>query len=412
MKKVIKFSKFFVPATIFSVALIALGVVGFFVKGINFGIDFKPGLIEDVAVVPTAIELTYDGSASVSVETSTQKIDLVVTGVGSESTTYSFPYIDFDTVGKMVEVLSSVEGVSAKSMVSDSVKAEGFFGSSAKNTVLGSEAYNLYFQPENPTLVDIETVRNLFADIPGASVKQIGAEKDNTFQIRVGDDGTDSEISKKIQETILTKFESEFGADNVAVIQTDFVASKFSSGLSVKAILMVVCSLALIWLYATIRFKWDFALGAVIAIVHDALIMLTFMIWTQMEFTSITLAALLTIIGYSINDTVVIFDRVRENIKSVKCNSMVELLDLSQTENLGRTLITTLTTMLAVASLYIFASGSIKDFALALLVGMVSGVYSTIFIAGAFVSLTRKNWKPSDEEKKSQVTKIDDLVEE
>ena len=75
-------------------------------------------------------------------------------------------------------------------------------------------------------------------------------------------------------------------------------------------------------------------------------------------------------------------------------------------------MITTLTTMLAVASLYIFASGSIKDFALALLVGMVSGVYSTIFIAGAFVSVTRKNWKPSDEEKKSQVTKIDDLVEE
>ena len=89
---------------------------------------------------------------------------------------------------------------------------------------------------------------------------------------------------------------------------------------------------------------------------------------------------------------------------------MVEMLDLSQTENFGRTVITTITTMLAVASLYIFASGSIKDFALALLVGMVSGVYSTIFIAGAFVSATRKNWKPSDEEKKSQVTEIEDLV--
>ena len=166
----------------------------------------------------------------------------------------------------------------------------------------------------------------------------------------------------------------------------------------------------LIWLYATIRFKWDFALGAVIAIFHDALIMLVFIIWTQMEFTSLTLAALLTIIGYSINDTIVVFDRVRENIKSVKCKTMVEMLDLSQTENFGRTVITTITTMLAVASLYIFASGSIKDFALALLVGMVSGVYSTIFIAGAFVSATRKNWKPSDEEKKSQVTEIEDLV--
>ena len=170
MKKVIKFSKFFVPATILSVSLIVFGVVGFFVKGINFGIDFKPGLIEDVAVVPTAIELTYEGSASVSVETSTQKIDLVVTGVGSESTTYSFPYIDFDTVGKMANALSSIDGVSAKAKVSDSVKAEGLFGSSAKNTVLGSEAYRLYFQPENPTLVDIETVRILFADIPGVVV--------------------------------------------------------------------------------------------------------------------------------------------------------------------------------------------------------------------------------------------------
>ena len=412
MKKIIHFSKFFVPATILSVALIAFGVVGFFVKGINFGIDFKPGLIEDVAVVPTAIELTYEGSASVSVETSMQKIDLVVTGVGTESTTYSFPYIQFDTVGKITQALSSVEGVKATAKVSDSVKALDLFGSSVKNTVLGSEPYRLYFQPENPSLVDIDTVRTIFEDIPGVSVKQVGAEKENTFQIRVGDDGTDSEISKKIQDTILTKFEKQFGSDNVAVIQTDFVASKFSSGLSTKAILMVVLSLALIWLYATIRFKWDFALGAVIAIAHDALIMLVFIIWTQMEFTSITLAALLTIIGYSINDTVVIFDRVRENIKTVKCKTMVELLDLSQTENLGRTLITTITTMLAVASLYIFASGSIKDFALALLVGMVSGVYSTIFIAGAFVSLTRKNWKPSDEEKKSQVTKIDDLIEE
>lgn len=411
MKKIIHFSKYFVPATILSVIIIALGIIGFFVKGINFGIDFKPGIIEEVSVVPTAIELTYDGVASVSIETSTQKIDLIVTGVGSESTTYSFHYVDFDTVGKMADALSSIEGVKANTLVSDSVPALDFFGSSAKNTILNDEPYRLFFHPENPKLVDIDTIRHIFADLPGASVKQVGAETENTFQIRVGDDGTDSEISKKLQETIISKFENEFGVDNVAVIQTDFVASKFSSGLSVKAVLMVVLSLTLIWLYATIRFKWDFALGAIIAIIHDALIMLTFIIWTQMEFSSIVLAALLTIIGYSINDTVVIFDRVRENIRTVKFKSIVDILDLSQSENLGRTIITTVTTMLAVLALYIFASGSIKDFALALLVGMVSGIYSTIFIASAFVSVTRKNWKPSDEEKKSQVTKIDDLVE-
>ena len=409
MKKIIHFSKGFLPTTILSLAIIAFGVVGLFVKGINLGIDFRPGLVEDVAVVPTAIELTYEGTAVVSVETSTQKIDLIVTGVGTEGVTYSFPYVEYDTVGKMVSALNSIDGVNAVAKVSDSVKAFDFFGSSAKNTVLGDEPYNLYFNPENPTIVDIETIRALFSDVSDVAIKQVGSDNDNTFQIRVGDDGSDSEISKNIQEMILSKFESKFGEDNVCVIQTDFVAANFSTGLSVKAFLMVGLSLLLIWIYAAIRFKWDFALGAVLAIFHDVLIMITFIIWTQMEFSSIVLAAVLTIIGYSINDTVVIFDRVRENIKTVKSKSMVELLDLSQSENLGRTLITTITTMLAVASLYIFASGGIKDFALALLVGMVSGVYSTIFIAGAFVSVTRKNWKPSDEEKKSQTKNIVDM---
>ena len=134
--------------------MIVFGVVGFFVKGINFGIDFKPGLIEDVAVVPTAIELTYDGTAVVSVETSTQKIDLIVTGAGSDSLTYSFPYVEYDTVGKMVSALNSIDGVNASAKVSDSVKALDFFGSSAKNTVLGDESYNLYFNPENPTIIE------------------------------------------------------------------------------------------------------------------------------------------------------------------------------------------------------------------------------------------------------------------
>ena len=134
MKKIIHFSKFFVPAVILSVALIAFGVVGLFTKGINFGIDFKPGLIEDVAVVPTAIELTYEGSASVSIETSMQKIDLVVTGVGSESTTYSFPYIQYGTVGEMANALSAIDGVSGVAKVTSSTPAFNFFGTSVKNT--------------------------------------------------------------------------------------------------------------------------------------------------------------------------------------------------------------------------------------------------------------------------------------
>ena len=105
-----------------------------------------------------------------------------------------------------------------------------------------------------------------------------------------------------------------------------------------------------------------------------------------MEFNSTTIAAILTIVGYSINDTVVVFDRIRENIRLNPKLSLVNVLDLAQTEVLSRTIITTVTTMLAAVSLYVFTSGSMKDFALALLVGMTSGVYSTIYIAGACIT--------------------------
>lgn len=190
-----------------------------------------------------------------------------------------------------------------------------------------------------------------------------------------------------------------FGSDKVAVIKTDFVASQFSKTLVLQSIILVLATLALIWLYATIRFKWDFALGAVLGIIHDALIMVTVLAWTQMEFNSITIAAILTIVGYSINATVVVLDRIRENIRLVKTKNFVDIINLSQTESFSRTIITTLTTMLAVLALYIFTSGSMKDFAFALLVGMVSGAYSSIFISSAFIAFTRRKWVASEEEK-------------
>jgi preprotein translocase subunit SecF len=113
--------------------------------------------------------------------------------------------------------------------------------------------------------------------------------------------------------------------------------------------------------------------------------MVAFIAWTRMEFNTTTIAAILTILGYSINDTIVIFDRIRETRRIYPDDSFVNVLNRALTETLGRTIITTLTTMLAVVSLFVFTTGSMKDFALAMLVGMVSGVYSTIFIASGIV---------------------------
>ena len=144
------------------------------------------------------------------------------------------------------------------------------------------------------------------------------AESDVSFQIRMGVDGdsTQSELQSVVEDTLCNKF----GKENVVVVKTDFIGSSFSKSIAGKAILMLVLTVLLIWIYAAIRFHWDFALGSVFALIHDMGIMFTFIIWTRMEFTTTVLAAVLTIVGYSINATIVIFDRVRERLAVQKKN--------------------------------------------------------------------------------------------
>ena len=406
MKKMIKFSRFFVPAVIISLVLIAGGIVSLCTQGINFGIDFKPGLIEEVRIAPTAMTVSYNGVANVEIQTNAQGVYLVVSGAGADNRTETFRYIDYPTVGDMVAAMSKVDGITAEAVAKASTPAEGFFESSSQSSVLSSEKFRLYYNEQNPTVVSVEDIRDLFGNDSSYSVKQSGEVTANTYQIRAGDDGSDKEISKKIQDEIYNRFVRKYGADNVAVIKTDFVGSQFSSSLASKAIILVLGTMFLIWLYATIRFKWDFALAAIIALLHDSLIIISFISWTQMEFTSTTIAAILTIIGYSINATVVIFDRVRENIRTIRTQNFKDIINVSLSDTLSRSLITTITTMLAVISLFLFTTGSMRDFALALFVGLCSGLYSSIFISGAFTSMTRRNWKPSDEEKKTQTQDV------
>jgi preprotein translocase subunit SecF len=206
----------------------------------------------------------------------------------------------------------------------------------------------------------------------------------------------DSEIGdtgRAPAERIISTLESNFGEGEVALIRSDYVGSRFSKNLTDQAGILLALTLVLILIYSSIRFKPQYAIGAVLAIIHDGLIMVAFVVWSRIEFNTTTIAAILTILGYSINDTIVIFDRIRETRRISPDDVFVDILDRSLTETLSRTIITTLTTMLAVVSLFIFTTGSMKDFALTLLVGMVSGVYSTIFIASGFVNFweVRKN---------------------
>ena len=395
MKTVKNFSKAFPACAIASAAIIVFGIAGIIVRGINFGIDFVPGLVEEVRIAPAAIELTYKGSAGVSVETSNVALDLVISGTGAENETKSFTYGQNATVQDMANALNTVEGVTAKVLASGSADSYGIYLDSASTARLSFDQPMRLYVSDAANNVSIDEVRASLSS-QNVSVKELGDAANRSFQIRAAISKDDDASIETLQQAITGSLKDKFGANNIAIVKTDFVGSSFSSSNAWKSIVLAVVTLFAIWFYATIRFHWDFALGAIIALIHDCMIMFAFISWTQVEFSTTSFAAVLTIFGYPINATVVILDRVRENIKLVDTKDFKVILDTSIRNTLSRSVITTVTTLFASVSLLVFTSGSIRDFAQILTVGLISGCYSSMFISSGFISWARRNWQPGE----------------
>jgi preprotein translocase subunit SecF len=383
--KIIRFSKFFIPAGIFSVALITAGLVAYFLNGFNLGVDFQAGLIQEVQFAPRAISITYNGRGSASLSMTRAGLYIVISGSGVEGETHSFPFADYATIGELSAALALIEGLEASALADGGAATRALVQSAQGNPLLGADPYIVHYLPDTLPEIPIEDVRSALSPLGTVSVQSLGAAADRRFMIRLEDSAIEGGQGVPA-EKIIDGLEAVFGEGGVAVTRSDYVGSRFSKQLSDQAGLLMGLTLLLILIYASIRFKPQFAVGAVFAIAHDALIIVAFVAWSRMEFNTTTIAALLTILGYSINDTIVIFDRIRENQRIYPDEKLVDILDRSLTETLSRTVITTMTTMLAVLSLFIFTTGSMKDFALCLIVGMVSGVYSTIFIASGLVN--------------------------
>ncbi len=236
----------------------------------------------------------------------------------------------------------------------------------------------------------VEDVRSALSGSEGVSVKAIGSGETAAYQIRMGAEKQDNDIEGIIKSALANKY------SGVEILKSDFISSKLSKTYAMQALFLLLGTMLCIWIYAAIRFRWDFALGSIIALIHDTLIMFAFLAVFQVEFSTTTIAAVLTIIGYSINDTVVILDRVRENIKLVDTKDFKVILDTSISGTLSRSIITTVTTLFASCSLLVFTSGSIRDFAQILTVGLISGCYSSMFISSGFISWARRNWQPGE----------------
>ncbi len=205
-------------------------------------------------------------------------------------------------------------------------------------------------------------------------VQAFGTPRDVSVRIPLQDGG---EVS---QQGVVQKMRATFG-DAYEFRRVEVVGPRVSGELVQSGTLGVVLSILGVLIYLWFRFEWQFAIGAIVATLHDLVLAIGFFAFTRIEFNLTSIAAILTIVGYSLNDTVVVFDRIREMMRKYKKISIHEVIDISINTTLARTLATSVTTFLATLALYFFGGEVIRGFAAAMLFGVVVGTYSSIFIA-------------------------------
>jgi preprotein translocase subunit SecF len=230
---------------------------------------------------------------------------------------------------------------------------------------------------EVPAAPDEQAVRTVLGDLDPQV--QTSGDQRGLFIVRIADNSSIENFQAEVTKILTERLEKAFGEVNI--VGQEYIGTSFAANLGRQTIWLTLIALALILLYIWIRFKLDYAVAAIVATLHDVVFLLGFIGALQLEFSTATIAAVLTILGYSINDTIVIFDRIREGSRIIKDRSLVEIINISITQTLGRTLITSLTTLLAVVAILFFAKGTVRIFALNLVVGILVGTYSSIFIA-------------------------------
>ena len=217
------------------------------------------------------------------------------------------------------------------------------------------------------------------------SVKKFGNETDFLIKFEVDN-------NKNIIEEIKQNFDKSYG-NNFDFRRVENVGPKVSAELLRSGVIAISVALALMLIYIWIRFEWQFSLGAILALFHDVIVTLGLFSLLGLEINLSIIAAVLTIVGYSMNDTVVIFDRVRENLRKYSDIKIYELTNISINETLSRTLITSITTLLALLSIFFFGGEILKGFSLAMIFGVIFGTYSSIYIANTVLVRLRVSQK-------------------
>ena len=221
-------------------------------------------------------------------------------------------------------------------------------------------------------------------------IQNFGSDKNVLVRVEASSSGNNSSVLLSITNEL-----QSFGE----IQRTEVVGPKISSELIQKGILAIISAVGLMLFYIWIRFEWQFSLGAVLALIHDVIITIGIFSFFQIEFNLSIIAALLTIIGYSMNDTVVVYDRIRENLRKYKKQDLYDLINSSINQTVSRTVLTSFTTLLALFSLYIFGGQVIKGFTLAMIIGVFIGTYSSTFIASQLLHVlgVKRDWSKNND---------------
>ncbi|MBT3921372.1 MAG: protein translocase subunit SecF [Nitrospina sp.] len=229
---------------------------------------------------------------------------------------------------------------------------------------------------------DIEVIRDGLKTIAlgESTIQEFGSKKDILIRVQRSEEKLES-VGSKVRNSLSKSFNKE----DISIERVEMVGPKVGRDLREKALLSILYAIIGIVIYISWRFELQYAIAAIIALVHDVLVTMGAFSIFDKEFTLVIVAAFLTIIGYSLNDTIVVFDRIRENLRRKGKSTLTQIINASINQTLSRTLLTSGTTLLVVVALFFFGGEIIHDFSFALLIGVLVGTYSSIFIASVFL---------------------------
>jgi preprotein translocase subunit SecF len=249
-------------------------------------------------------------------------------------------------------------------------------------------------QVETRKPVDVGAVRSALVErgIAGPEIQTFGSDRELVIRARVAKEGTDANDTQATAAALQQALDATLGAGSYTVLRTEAVGPKVGGELREKALMAILLSFVAVLIYLAYRFEWRFGVAAIIATGHDILASIAFIGLVRLEVSLFVVAGLMTIIGYSLNDTIVIFDRIRENLHSRKREGFVEILNRSINETLPRTVFTGSTALGSLLALAVLGGDVVRPFALLMLFGVIVGTFSSIFIAAPALLEIEKRW--------------------